>query len=133
MPLETHLLDNSIACEVVGLDLWEPADDRTIGELRALWARHPILLFRRQALSEDELADFRARFGPLERIVRTDWASPVRPEVGVISNLRDGQGKPIGGLGDGSTHSSCRQTAGLPPGWICPLRMEVCPIGSNAP
>ena len=48
-----------------------------------------------------ELAGFSALFGPLERIVRTDWASPVRPEVGVISNLKDGQGKPIGGLGDG--------------------------------
>ena len=101
MPLETHLLDQSFACEVVGLRLWQPVDDRSIDELRALWAHHPVLVFRRQALSEDELADFSARFGPLERIVRTDWASPVRPEVGVISNLRDGQGKPIGGLGDG--------------------------------
>jgi taurine dioxygenase len=101
MPLETHLLDQSFACEVVGLRLWEPVYDRSIDELRALWAHHPVLVFRRQALSEDELADFSARFGPLERIVRTDWASPVRPEVGVISNLRDGQGKPIGGLGDG--------------------------------
>ncbi|MBV8088526.1 MAG: TauD/TfdA family dioxygenase [Alphaproteobacteria bacterium] len=101
MPLETHLLDNALACEVVGLRLWEPLDDRTISELRDLWVDHPVLVFRRQALSEHELADFSARLGPLERIVRTDWASPVRPEVGVISNLKDGQGKPIGGLGDG--------------------------------
>jgi alpha-ketoglutarate-dependent taurine dioxygenase len=60
-----------------------------------------VLVFRRQALSEDELADFSACFGPLERTVRIDWASPVRPEVGLISNLKDAQGKPIGGLGDG--------------------------------
>jgi alpha-ketoglutarate-dependent taurine dioxygenase len=58
-------------------------------------------VFRRQALSEGELADFSACFGPLERTVRTDWASPVRPEVGLISNLKDAQAKPIGGLGDG--------------------------------
>src|SRR5262249_44244878 len=101
MPLETRLLDNSFACEVIGLRLWERQDDQTIDELRALWARHPVLVFRRQALSEDELADFSALFGPLERIVRTEWASPVRPEVGVISNLKDAQAKPIGGLGDG--------------------------------
>jgi alpha-ketoglutarate-dependent taurine dioxygenase len=101
MGLETRVLDNSLACEVVGLRLWEPQDDQTIDELRALWAHHPVLVFRRQALSEDELADFSALFGPLERIVRTEWASPVRPEVGVISNLKDAQGKPIGGLGDG--------------------------------
>jgi len=87
MPMETRVLDHSFACEVVGLRLWEPPDDQTIDQLRVLWAGHPVLVFRRQALSEDELADFSAGFGPLERIVRTDWASPVRPEVGVISNL----------------------------------------------
>ena len=101
MPLETRLLDNSFALEVMGLRLWERQDEPTIDELRALWARHPVLVFRRQALSEDELANFSALFGPLERIVRTEWASPVRPEVGVISNLKDAQAKPIGGLGDG--------------------------------
>jgi len=101
MPLETRLLDNSFALEVMGLRLWERQGEQTVAELRALWARHPVLVFRRQALSEDELADFSASFGPLERIVRTEWASPVRPEVGVISNLKDAQAKPIGGLGDG--------------------------------
>ena len=101
MPLETRSLDNSFALEVIGLRLWERQDEPTIDELLALSARHPVLVFRRQALSEDELADFSALFGPLERIVRTEWASPVRPEVGVISNLKDAQAKPIGGLGDG--------------------------------
>ena len=33
--------------------------------------------------------------------MRSDWASPVTPEVTIISNLRDGFGHPIGGLGDG--------------------------------
>jgi taurine dioxygenase len=101
MLLQSHVLDNRFAREVVGRRLWERQDDQTIDELRALWALHPVLVFRRQALSEDELADFSARFGPLELTVRTDWASPVRPEVGVISNLKDAKGKPIGGLGDG--------------------------------
>jgi taurine dioxygenase len=81
--------------------LWEPLDDRTIDQLRALWAHHPVLVFRRQALSERELARLSAHFGPLERVVRTEWASPVVPEIGLISNLKDGQAKPIGGLGDG--------------------------------
>ena len=80
MGLETRVLDNSFACEVVGLRLWEPQDDQTVDELRALWAHHPVLMFRRQALSEDDLADFSACFGPLERTVRIDWASPIRPE-----------------------------------------------------
>ena len=101
MPLETRPLGGSFACEIVGLRLWEAQDDRIIEELRALWSNHPVLVFRRQALSEDELIAFSARFGPLERTVRTDWASPVQPEITLISNLKDAQARPIGGLGDG--------------------------------
>jgi taurine dioxygenase len=101
MQLESRPLAGNFAHEVLGLRLWEPVDDFTADKLRELWARHPVLLFRRQALAERELADFSALFGPLERVVRTEWASPVVPEVGLISNLKDGQARPIGGLGDG--------------------------------
>jgi taurine dioxygenase len=101
MSLETRPLDDGFAREVLGLRLWEPLDDLTVDHLRELWAHHPVLVFRRQALSERELADFSALFGPLERVVRTEWASPAVPEIGLISNLKDGQARPIGGLGDG--------------------------------
>jgi taurine dioxygenase len=89
-----------------------------------------VLVFRRQALSEDELADFSALFGPLERIVRTEWASPVRPEVGVISNLKDGQGKPIGGLGDGEIQWHSDQSYMLSPATAAMLyALELPPEG----
>jgi taurine dioxygenase len=101
MPLECRSLGGSFARELLGLRLWELQDDRTVDQLRQLWAHHAVLVFRRQALSETELADFSGLFGPLERVVRTEWASPVVPEVGLISNLKDAQARPIGGLGDG--------------------------------
>ena len=101
MRYTTRSIGDSFAREVVGLRLWEKQDAQTTKELRAVWAEHGILVFRRQCLSEDELADFCGNFGPLECTVRTDWASPVRPEIGIISNLKDGDGKAIGGLGDG--------------------------------
>ena len=101
MPLQTRPLGDSFARELLGSHLWEAPDDLMVDQLRELWARHSVLIVRRQALSERELADFSALFGPLERVVRTEWASPVVPEVGLISNLKDGQAKPIGGLGDG--------------------------------
>ena len=99
--LQSRPIDDSFAWEVVGLHLWERLDEETVDQLRELWARHPVLVFRRQALSERELADFSALFGRLERVVRTEWASSAVPEVGLISNLKDGQARPIGGLGDG--------------------------------
>jgi taurine dioxygenase len=101
MPFEILSLNGSFGREVIGLRLWERLDDRTVDQLRELWAHQPVLVFRRQALSEHELANFSALFGPLERVVRTEWASPVVPEVGLISNLKDGGARPIGGLGDG--------------------------------
>jgi len=101
MQFETRPLHPSLACEVLGLRLWEELEPETVAALRDLWARWGVLVFRRQALGEAELAAFCALFGPIERTVRTDWASPVVPEIGIISNLKDGQGRPIGGLGDG--------------------------------
>ena len=101
MPLQTRPLHPTLACEVIGLRLWEPLDEDTAAELGELWSRWGVLVFRRQALSEAELAHFCALLGPLERTVRSDWASPAVPEVTVLSNLKDGLGQPIGGLGDG--------------------------------
>ena len=101
MSAEIRPLKDGFACEVLGSRLWELLGEDAAHRLRDLWARHPVLVFRRQALSEQELARFSAHFGPLERVVRTEWASPAVPEIGLISNLKDGQAQPIGGLGDG--------------------------------
>src|SRR5829696_7953112 len=99
--LEIRQLHPTLAREVVGLRLWERLDDATVAGLRTLYAQYGVLVFRRQALSEAELAAFSSLFGPLERTVRSDWASPTVPEVTVLSNLKDGLGRAIGGLGDG--------------------------------
>ncbi|HZK91359.1 MAG TPA: TauD/TfdA family dioxygenase [Stellaceae bacterium] len=99
--LETRKLHPTLAQEVIGLNLWERQDAATVAALREAWSGSPVLVFRRQALGEQELADFSALFGRLERTVRTDWASPRVPEIGLISNLRDSQSRAIGGLGDG--------------------------------
>jgi taurine dioxygenase len=99
--LETRQLHPTLAREVAGLRLWEPLDQAIVAELRTLYAQYGVLVFRRQALSELELAAFCGLFGPLERTVRSDWASPGVPDVTVLSNLKDGLGRPIGGLGDG--------------------------------
>ncbi|HXC28721.1 MAG TPA: TauD/TfdA family dioxygenase [Stellaceae bacterium] len=101
MTLETRALHPTLAVEIVGLQLWEALDDATTATLRDLYARYGVLVFRRQALNEQELVDFCALLGPLERTVRGDWASLAVPEVTVLSNLKDGLGRNIGGLGDG--------------------------------
>jgi taurine dioxygenase len=113
--LATRQLHPTLAREVVDLRLWEPLDEATVAELRALYAQHGVIVFRRQALTEAELAAVCALFGPLVRTVRSDWASPTTPEVTVLSNLKDGLGRPIGGLGDGELQWHSDQSYMLEP------------------
>src|SRR5260370_6789088 len=112
---ETRELHPTLAREVVGLRLWERLDEAIVAELRTLYAQYGVLVFRRQALSEAELAAFCALFGPLERTVRSDWASPTTPEVTVLSNLQDGLGRPIGGRGGGALQRHSDHAPILPP------------------
>lgn len=101
MAMEVHALGPGIAAEVRGLRLWEPLAATDVERLRRVFAEHGVLVIRRQSLSEHEYADFCALFGALETTVRTDWASRVRPEIGLITNLKGSNGHPLGGLGDG--------------------------------
>jgi taurine dioxygenase len=132
MPLQTRPLHPTLAQEVLGLRLWEPQDEATVAELRALYSRYGVLVFRRQALSELELAAFCALFGPLERTVRSDWASAAVPEVTVLSNLQDGLGRPIGGLGDGELQWHSDQSYMIKPATGAALyALELPPAGGE--
>ena len=99
MAIELSQIGNSFAREVRNLALWSVADPQRFAEIRQAWGECGVLVFRKQSLSEDELVAFSSGLGLPERIVRSDWASRLRPEVTYISNLRDQDGSPIGGLG----------------------------------
>lgn len=101
MKLDARPVGDSFAREIVGLGLWEPLDDGFVEALRRLWRAAGVLVFRRQSLTEDELAAFSGRFGELEVHPRTDWISEANPNVLLFSNLRSFSGEEIGGLGAG--------------------------------
>jgi taurine dioxygenase len=115
MEYQVRTIGDRFACEVLGLRLWEKLSAATAEALRTRLREHGVLVVRRQALSEDEFADFSATFGKLELTVRRDWASKVRPEVGILSNLKDANGKPIGGLGAGEVQWHSDQSYMLNP------------------
>ncbi len=99
--VKTQSINGSFAHEVMGMRLWEPQSDDVVMTVRDLWARHGVLVFRRQSLSEQEYVDFCAWFGALEPPTRADWVSADHDKVVFVSNLRDFEGKEIGGLGSG--------------------------------
>ena len=93
----------ALAADVEGVDLSRPLDAGVISVLRRAWLDHLVLRFRRQQLSDRQLADFSAGFGELDRApVDVQEPDDVRSFISVISNVIE-DGKPIGGLGDGES------------------------------
>jgi len=90
MPIQTQELHAGFAAEAAFQDLSRPLDADTIAGIQAAIDAYPVLVFRDQRLTDDQLRDFAARFGPLE--IGRSAARPGRrrlaiPQIGDISNL----------------------------------------------
>src|SRR4051794_38226056 len=80
----------SFAAEIAGADLSRPADTATVDAVWSAIDSHAVVIFRDQRLTDAQLRDFAARFGPLE-IGRAAARGGTRrlaiPQIGDISNL----------------------------------------------
>lgn len=103
MKLETRPLQEHFGLEVMGVDLAR-LDADTFDAVYRLWQADPLLLFRRQSLTENEQLDFSRGFGALDHIVRKDMHSPQHPELIYITALKAPDGTPLGGLGTYEVH-----------------------------
>src|SRR5262245_42662145 len=90
MAVELRALSPSFAAEVGGVDLSRPMDADTV---RTIWDaidRYSVVVFHDQRLTDTQLRDFAAEFGPLE-IGRGALQGGKRrltlPQIGDISNL----------------------------------------------
>jgi taurine dioxygenase len=109
-PVSVQYKPLSPACgvEIFGVDLRGDLPQHTIDDIRALWNKYIVLVFRGQEITEEEQLRFAGRFGDLgERKVapeglkkRTDGVLQNDQRVMLVSNkLIDG--KPVGSFGDG--------------------------------
>jgi alpha-ketoglutarate-dependent 2,4-dichlorophenoxyacetate dioxygenase len=90
MSLELRPIGPEFAAEAGGIDLGRPVDDAAVAAIGRAIDRYAVLVFRDQKLTDAELRDFAARFGPLE--IGRAAARPGRrrlaiPQIGDISNL----------------------------------------------
>jgi alpha-ketoglutarate-dependent 2,4-dichlorophenoxyacetate dioxygenase len=90
MPIPARVLHDGFAAEAAFLDLSKPQSDEAVAEIQAAIDIWPVLVFRGQHLTDAQLRDFAARFGPLE--IGRSAARPGRrrlaiPQIGDISNL----------------------------------------------
>jgi alpha-ketoglutarate-dependent 2,4-dichlorophenoxyacetate dioxygenase len=95
MRVELRQLHPRFAAEADGVDLAGPVDAEMIDAIWRAIDRYAVVVFRDQRLSDTQLRDFAARFGPLE--IGRGAANAKRrrlkhPEIGDISNL-DEDGK----------------------------------------
>ncbi len=89
-------LDNPMAAEVVGLDLNQDLDDRTVRDLHAAWMAYPVLVIRNQPdLSHERHLTYSRRFGDLQRHTVKEILLPDYPEILALSNRGRGGAQPI--------------------------------------
>ena len=98
-----------IGAEVTGVDLSQVLDATTVEEIRNAWHDHGVLLFRGQEITGDEQLRFASNFGPIAERHKPKAGANVT-QVGeapdwinlmMVTDKKDDQGKPVGGLGHG--------------------------------
>jgi taurine dioxygenase len=81
---------------VEGIDLRAPLDGDAFRQLLRALGHHGVLCVPGQDLDAAQLSAFGSRFGQLERNVANMFYAPGHPEVMILSNMKDADGKPIG-------------------------------------
>ncbi|HEX4329807.1 MAG TPA: TauD/TfdA family dioxygenase [Burkholderiales bacterium] len=82
--------------EISGVDLSKPLSDAQFEEVSKAFFDNEVVVFRDQKLTPDQQIAFTRRFGILEEHVRKESRLAGHPEILIISNLLDDNGKAIG-------------------------------------
>ena len=98
--MELRPITQALGTEVVGVDLASPLSDEQFDRIYRAWIDTTVLLFRGQRLTPGQQVAFTGRFGPVASYTRQRFAQQQRPEILVLSNIReDGRliGSPVSG------------------------------------
>lgn len=88
--MQVRPIQPSFAAEIGGVDLANPTNTALVDEIWRAIDTYPVLVFHDQNLTDLQLRDFAAQFGPLEIGRSAARGGPRRlalPEIGDISNL----------------------------------------------
>lgn len=132
--IEARPLTPVVGAEIVGIDLADVSEAQ-FAFIRDSFDRYAGLLFRGQDLSPDQLVAFSRRFGDLDHAPVMEngrTAVPGLPEVYLVSNIKDADGKEIGSLGAGEAvwHTDMSYLA-APPDISMLHAIEVPPAGGD--
>ena len=103
-PFEIRPLAETMAAEVIGLDLRRPFEPSTRDAVYQAFLDNQILVFRDQDLTKDEQIAFTEQFGTLERHALSNRGTSDSPFVHMVTNL-DSEGRLTGKLNSTRWHS----------------------------
>jgi alpha-ketoglutarate-dependent 2,4-dichlorophenoxyacetate dioxygenase len=92
MSIAVHPISDRFAAEIAGIDLSRPLDQPDVAAIWRASDAYSVLVFREQSLSDAQLRDFAARFGPLESgrgALQPGRRRLAIPQIGDISNLNE--------------------------------------------
>ena len=94
MAIEIVPLTTAIGAEIRGVDMRRPQDPATVAEIRAAWLKHQVLLFRDQDVTPEQHIRFSRCFGTVEDYPLVHYRLPDHPEIFLLSNEPDRDGRP---------------------------------------
>src|SRR5438105_8956494 len=86
---QLRALGAALGTEALGIDLSKPLEADTFAWIGAVFAEHPVLVFRDQDLGAPELAAFGRRFGVPRPHALTKYRHVDHPEVSWLTNVEE--------------------------------------------
>jgi alpha-ketoglutarate-dependent taurine dioxygenase len=99
--IQTTPLHSDFAVQVHASIMDIVDDPAAIDEIKAIWRRSPVMVFRRQSLDEPEIVRFTEHFGHCETSGRKDIQSPYHEQIIYFSTLKYSDGRFVGGFAGG--------------------------------
>ncbi|MDA0367371.1 MAG: TauD/TfdA family dioxygenase [Proteobacteria bacterium] len=96
MAMTITKLHDHVGAEIGGVDLSRPLDEATFAAIEEAFYQSSVLVVRRQDLPPERQIAFSQRFGPLEVHILDQYQLAGHPEILLLSNKTDADGKPLG-------------------------------------
>jgi len=94
--IQVTRLGRHFAARITGVDLSKPLDDDTFEQVRKAFFDNEVVVFPGQRLTPAQQIAFTQRFGTLEHHVRKEARLADHPEIFILSNKLNANGKAIG-------------------------------------
>jgi len=94
--LTINRIGKHLGAEISGIDLSQPLDDNTFSQVAKAFYDNEVVVFRKQKLTPEQQIAFTRRFGTLEQHVRKEHRLEGYPEILIVSNVLNAEGKAIG-------------------------------------